>query len=188
MEALQNLRRQIDATESLLRDLKSQLRKAELQFEHSRQPPQGSDYDLPATCNDQPPNSRVYFDTTRGNQLHGTGPTRREALQAFAAKWPLEPEEYTRYGRQMIMPEITLHGQMRLKHAKALIVGVGGLGCPAAAYLAGAGVGTIGLMDGDTVDISNLHRQIAHTTARVGVSKVDSACEYLWSYANSLTL
>lgn len=58
-------------------------------------------------------------------------------------------------------------------------MGVGGLGCPAAAYLAGAGVGTIGLVDGDVVEMSNLHRQILHTTPKVGMYKVDSAIEYL---------
>ena len=84
----------------------------------------------------------------------------------------------------MILPEVGLHGQLRLKNAKVLLVGVGGLGCPAAAYLAGAGVGTIGLMDGDTVEISNLHRQVAHGTERVGMSKVDSAVEYLMSYVS----
>jgi adenylyltransferase/sulfurtransferase len=84
----------------------------------------------------------------------------------------------------MILPEVGLHGQLRLKNAKVLLVGVGGLGCPAAAYLAGAGVGTIGLMDGDTVEISNLHRQVAHGTERVGMSKVDSAVEYLTSYVS----
>lgn len=70
-------------------------------------------------------------------------------------------------------------GQLNLKKASVLIVGVGGLGCPAAAYLAGAGVGTLGLVDGDTVETSNLHRQILHTTGRVGWFKVDSAIEYL---------
>lgn len=70
-------------------------------------------------------------------------------------------------------------GQLRLKKATVLIVGVGGLGCPAAAYLAGAGVGKLGLIDGDTVETSNLHRQILHSTGRVGMLKVDSAIDYL---------
>ena len=60
-----------------------------------------------------------------------------------------------------------------------LIVGAGGLGCPASAYLAGSGVGVLGLVDGDEVEVSNLHRQIAHSTDRVGMSKVDSAIAYL---------
>jgi adenylyltransferase/sulfurtransferase len=62
-----------------------------------------------------------------------------------------------------------------LKSASVLIVGVGGLGCPASAYLVGAGVGTVGLIDGDVVEESNLHRQILHSTPRVGMTKVDSA-------------
>ena len=66
-------------------------------------------------------------------------------------------------------------GQLRLKSSSILIIGVGGLGCPAAAYLVGAGIGTIGLVDGDVVEESNLHRQILHSTARIGMTKVDSA-------------
>ncbi|KAI9782454.1 MAG: Urmylation protein [Geoglossum umbratile] len=92
---------------------------------------------------------------------------------------PLSLEEYKRYGRQMIVPEIGLQGQLLLKNSSVLIIGLGGLGCPAAAYLAGAGVGTIGLVDGDVVETSNLHRQIAHSTERVGWGKVESAVEYL---------
>lgn len=72
-------------------------------------------------------------------------------------------------------------GQLRLRGASVLVVGLGGLGCPAAAYLAGAGVGTIGLMDGDVVEESNLHRQILHATSRVGMTKVDSAMVALHS-------
>ncbi|KAE9381236.1 molybdenum cofactor synthesis protein [Stipitochalara longipes BDJ] len=96
-------------------------------------------------------------------------------------KWPLELEEYKRYGRQMIVPNIGIQGQLRLKAASVLIVGAGGLGCPAAAYIAGAGVGTIGIVDGDTVETSNLHRQILHSTAKVGMKKVDSAIDFLTS-------
>ncbi|KAL7809624.1 hypothetical protein V8C44DRAFT_366128 [Trichoderma aethiopicum] len=94
-------------------------------------------------------------------------------------KWPLEKHEYERYSRQMIVPNFGLQGQLNIKKAKVLLVGAGGLGCPAAAYLAGAGVGTLGLVDGDAVEVSNLHRQVAHSTARVGMMKVDSAIAYL---------
>ncbi|KAI6607754.1 Urmylation protein [Pyricularia oryzae] len=94
-------------------------------------------------------------------------------------KWPLAEAEYERYGRQLILPSVGIQGQLRLKAASVLIVGAGGLGCPASAYFAGAGVGTIGLVDGDTVEASNLHRQVAHGTSRVGMLKVDSAISYL---------
>lgn len=70
-------------------------------------------------------------------------------------------------------------GQLKLRSARVLLVGAGGLGCPAAQYLAGAGVGTIGLIDGDTVESSNLHRQVLHRTKNVGKYKVDSAIEAL---------
>ncbi|KAI1132446.1 adenylyltransferase [Nemania abortiva] len=93
-------------------------------------------------------------------------------------KWPLKEEEYSRYGRQLVLPTVGIKGQLRLKSAKVLVIGAGGLGCPAAAYLAGAGVGTLGVVDGDTVEVSNLHRQIAHSTVRVGAMKVDSLIEY----------
>ncbi|MDI1493507.1 MAG: hypothetical protein OHK93_005297 [Ramalina farinacea] len=84
-------------------------------------------------------------------------------------------EDYKRYGRQMIMPEIGLRGQLRLKDSRVLVIGLGGLGCPAAMYLAGAGVGTMGLMDGDSVELSNLHRQLLHTNGRIGMNKATSA-------------
>jgi adenylyltransferase/sulfurtransferase len=73
----------------------------------------------------------------------------------------------------------TFVGQLKLRSAKVLLVGAGGLGCPAAQYLAGAGIGTLGLIDGDTVEISNLHRQILHRSRNVGKYKVDSAIESL---------
>ena len=72
-------------------------------------------------------------------------------------------------------------GQLALKKARVLIVGVGGLGSPAAAYLAAAGVGTIGLVDGDKVELSNLHRQIIHASDNEGMEKVDSAGKFLQS-------
>ncbi|KAH6671376.1 molybdenum cofactor synthesis protein-like protein [Halenospora varia] len=96
-------------------------------------------------------------------------------------KWPLSQEEYKRYGRQMIVPNVGIQGQLRLKSARLLIVGAGGLGCPASAYLAGAGVGTIGIVDGDEVETSNLHRQILHNTSTVCMKKVDSIISYLKS-------
>lgn len=79
-------------------------------------------------------------------------------------------------------------GQVRLKHTSVLIVGLGGLGCPAAAYLAGAGVGKIGLVDGDTVELSNLHRQILHSAETIGSLKVESAQSRLKGCVQRLSL
>ncbi len=87
----------------------------------------------------------------------------------------LTNDEIARYSRHLILPEVGYEGQQKLKAAKVLCVGTGGLGAPMALYLAAAGVGTIGLIDFDTVDASNLQRQIIHSTATVGMLKVDSA-------------
>src|SRR5580692_550831 len=87
----------------------------------------------------------------------------------------LSNDEIARYSRHLILPEVGMEGQQKLKAAKVLCVGTGGLGAPLALYLAAAGVGTIGLVDFDTVDASNLQRQIIHSTATVGMLKVDSA-------------
>jgi molybdopterin/thiamine biosynthesis adenylyltransferase/rhodanese-related sulfurtransferase len=85
------------------------------------------------------------------------------------------PDQRQRYSRHFLLPEIGEEGQRKLLEAKVLLLGAGGLGSPTALYLAAAGVGTIGLVDDDVVDVSNLQRQVIHTTDRVGVPKVDSA-------------
>jgi molybdopterin/thiamine biosynthesis adenylyltransferase/rhodanese-related sulfurtransferase len=87
----------------------------------------------------------------------------------------LTKEQRERYSRHMLVPEIGLEGQVKLLDAKVLCLGAGGLGSPIALYLAAAGVGTLGIVDDDVVDLSNLQRQVIHTTDRIGVPKVDSA-------------
>jgi adenylyltransferase/sulfurtransferase len=89
------------------------------------------------------------------------------------------PEEMQRYSRHLLMPEITIEGQRKLKAARVLCIGAGGLGSPSSIYLGAAGVGTLGLVDFDRVDLSNLQRQILHGTADVGRSKLDSASDRL---------
>src|SRR5437899_4421617 len=91
----------------------------------------------------------------------------------------LSDEELQRYSRHLMMPEVTPDGQRRLKAARVLCIGAGGLGSPAALYLAAAGVGTIGIVDFDDVDLSNLQRQILHGTKDVGRSKLESARDRL---------
>ena len=88
-------------------------------------------------------------------------------------------DELLRYSRHILLDEIGIDGQCRINAAHALIIGAGGLGSPAALYLASAGIGMITLVDNDVVDLTNLQRQILHTTARVGTPKVDSAVQAL---------
>src|SRR6266702_7506425 len=91
----------------------------------------------------------------------------------------LVPEELQRYSRHLIMPEVTVEGQKRLKAARVVCVGAGGLGSPASLYLAAAGVGTLGIVDFDRVDLTNLQRQVLHGTKDVGRSKLESASDRL---------
>jgi adenylyltransferase/sulfurtransferase len=97
----------------------------------------------------------------------------------LSAEIQLNREEVARYSRHLLMPEVTADGQRRLKAARVLCIGTGGLGSPAALYLAAAGVGTIGLIDFDEVELSNLQRQILHETSDIGRRKVESARDRL---------
>jgi molybdopterin/thiamine biosynthesis adenylyltransferase/rhodanese-related sulfurtransferase len=87
----------------------------------------------------------------------------------------LSQEQRERYSRHLLVPEIGIEGQLKLLDAKVLLLGAGGLGSPTALYLAAAGVGTLGIVDDDVVDLSNLQRQVAHANDRIGMPKVDSA-------------
>ncbi len=87
----------------------------------------------------------------------------------------LTHEEILRYSRHLLIPEVGLNGQRRLKASSVLVIGTGGLGSPVALYLAAAGVGRIGLVDYDVVDATNLQRQVIHSTSTVGMRKVESA-------------
>jgi molybdopterin/thiamine biosynthesis adenylyltransferase len=90
---------------------------------------------------------------------------------------PLDDDELRRYARHIVLPEIGGPGQQKLKRARVLVIGAGGLGAPVLQYLAAAGVGTLGIVDDDTVSLSNLQRQVIHDTGALGEAKVDSAAE-----------
>src|SRR5713226_3172072 len=92
---------------------------------------------------------------------------------------PMTPDQIQRYSRHFLLPQVGDKGQHRLLRGKVLLIGAGGLGSPTALYLAAAGVGTLGLMDGDVVDITNLQRQVLHTTADSGKPKVESGTRTL---------
>jgi molybdopterin-synthase adenylyltransferase len=100
----------------------------------------------------------------------------------------LDDDALLRYSRQILLPQIDIDGQMRLRNGRALIVGLGGLGSPVALYLAAAGVGTLHLADFDTVDLTNLQRQIIHDTDSLGKEKVDSAAARLLRIEPALQL
>jgi molybdopterin/thiamine biosynthesis adenylyltransferase/molybdopterin converting factor small subunit len=115
-------------------------------------------------------------ESTNGTQTAAT------STQTTAGPRVLTPDQVTRYSRHIIMPQVGPSGQRKLMNAKVLIVGAGGLGSPNALYLALAGVGTLGIVDFDTVDLSNLQRQILHQTDDVGKPKVVSARETIHAY------
>jgi sulfur-carrier protein adenylyltransferase/sulfurtransferase len=122
--------------------------------------------------------------------LHDLGYENVTNLQGGFQKWaqsglpvmkdkPLTTDQIQRYSRHFLLPQVGEKGQRKLLRSKVLLIGAGGLGSPTALYLAAAGVGTMGLMDGDTVDVSNLQRQILHTTENVGRPKAESGTEML---------
>jgi sulfur-carrier protein adenylyltransferase/sulfurtransferase len=112
---------------------------------------------------------------TRVTSMIGGFAAWKQVGNKFIVPINFTPEQQTRYSRHMIIPEVGEEGQRKLLGARVLMLGAGGLGSPCAYYLAAAGVGTIGLIDSDVVDRSNLQRQILHNDARVGWSKVESA-------------
>src|SRR5579862_4612114 len=91
----------------------------------------------------------------------------------------LTDQQFERYARHLILDEVGEEGQAKLLGSRVLVVGAGGLGSPLLMYLAAAGVGTLGIVDADTVDLTNLQRQIVHATARIGVAKTESAAATL---------
>jgi len=105
--------------------------------------------------------------------------TEVKPVEANPEAAPLTNDEILRYSRHLIMPEVGMEGQQKLKAARVLCIGAGGLGSPLALYLGAVGVGTLGIVDFDVVDYTNLQRQIIHTTADVGRKKLDSAAEKL---------
>ncbi|GEQ67748.1 hypothetical protein JCM33374_g1413 [Metschnikowia sp. JCM 33374] len=116
----------------------------------------------------------------RDAQTCQVSPLRQDVAEEIPSHLPMSLPEYRRYGRQMIVPGFgSLSSQLKLKNSSILVIGAGGLGCPALLYLCGAGIGKIGILDNDTVDESNLHRQVLHTTDSVGMLKCDSAKKFL---------
>jgi len=114
-----------------------------------------------------------------GAPVSAEASARQAVSEAATTAVELTPDDFARYSRHLILPEVGVDGQRRLKNARVLCVGAGGLGSPATLYLAAAGVGTLGVVDFDVVDASNLQRQILHGTADVGRSKLASARERL---------
>jgi len=123
------------------------------------------------------PGGHIFLDRSIGDLPYGsTDDSKQQKKEAsLAAAAGLTNPEIARYSRHLVLPTVGVSGQVALKQAKVLVIGAGGLGSPCLLYLAAAGVGTIGIVDADTVDDSNLQRQIIHGTSTVGLSKCESA-------------
>src|SRR6185503_16650766 len=133
---------------------------------------------LPALAGDRVPQGRAGEDllADRRAERHAEAASQAE----LGGRWkppphPLNDQQLLRYSRHILLPEIGIEGQEKLRASHALIVGAGGLGCPAALYLAAAGIGRLTLVDSDKVDLTNLQRQILYRADSVGAVKVDAA-------------
>ncbi|KAJ3162769.1 Molybdenum cofactor synthesis protein 3 [Geranomyces michiganensis] len=129
--------------------------------------------------------SRLESATTATSPTKPKGPPLPHAPQPaapFTLKTRLSNEEISRFSRQLLVPEIGVQGQLKLRNASVLVVGAGGLGAPAVMYLAAAGIGRIGIIDYDVVEASNLQRQIIHDESRVGMLKSESAKQTVSKY------
>jgi molybdopterin-synthase adenylyltransferase len=128
------------------------------------------------------------LETAQEGHVAGETSAKLAHLRAPVAELDFSEEEIRRYSRHIVLPEVGGIGQKRINRASVLVIGAGGLGSPAAFYLAAAGVGKIGIVDNDVVDTSNLQRQILHTTADVGRKKVESARQTLLALNPNLTI
>ena len=142
---------------------------------------------LQSPAGELPAHINIYVNNQGIRSLQGTATPLKDGdevavLPSIAGGQLLTPEQMLRYSRQIMIPQVGPAGQRKLLDAKVLIVGAGGLGSPTAVYLAAAGVGTLGIVDNDELELSNLQRQILHHTADVGRPKVDSAQETIARY------
>ncbi|HMC06103.1 MAG TPA: molybdopterin-synthase adenylyltransferase MoeB [Solirubrobacterales bacterium] len=189
---LERVREEIDAGEAELIDVREQHEWDEAHLEAATHVPQGDLLDRIEEL--VPERSRrvlLYCRTDNrssraADALHGLGYANVAVLRGGIVGWQeaglpveapagLDAEQRMRYSRHTLLPEIGVEGQLKLLDSKVLLIGAGGLGAPAAFYLAAAGVGTLGIVDDDVVDESNLQRQVIHNTERVGMPKTESA-------------
>ena len=133
----------------------------------------------PACARSWPPRPSKISGTPTSSTFRAATRSGRSRDCPSSRTWPLSPDQIQRYSRHFLLSQVGEKGQRKLLRSKVLLIGAGGLGSPTALYLAAAGVGTLGLMDGDTVDVTNLQRQILHTTADVGKPKVESGTRTL---------